>query len=264
MSDSTPETAGPPESAGPEESLFEKAMRRAQAAGAATPSNSSDLEAAGMAAVTGGGIAGAVKEATSPGTFTYRTIRAPAASLQVFVDALQALSDNDTRAQTTKRGADQATVQFQQLLPTGNWVTAQTVTLTHAGETVTVSLSAPGLAALGGAAGEAGGTALSTLGKMLRGNVIGGLTEAARSVGRLTESAENLAFSSNLRSTVRRIGNALDDEWRLADRERAAAAEQALTLSTCQKCGTPYATADAGQCAACGAPRSQGGATPPA
>lgn len=260
MSDPTPEPAR-----NEEETLFDKAMRRAQEAGAATPSNSSSLEAAGMAALAGGGgLASAVKDATSGGTATFRTVRAPAATLQLFIDALQALGDKDTRPQATKRGSDQATVQFQQLLPTGNWVTAQTVTLAQSGDTVTVSLSAPSLAAMGGAAGEVGGTALSSLGKVFTGNVLGGLTEAARSVGRLTESAENIAFSSNVRSTIQRIGNALDDEWRVAERQRQEREALEQVRSTCQHCGTPYASPEAVQCAICGAPRSQGGQAGPA
>lgn len=252
MTDPTPEPVEP------EESLFERAMRRAQAAGAATPSNSSSLEEAGMAALAGGGgLAAAVKDATSGGNLVFRTVRAPAAALQVFIDALNTLGDKDTRPQATRRGSDQATVQFQQLLPTGNWVNAQTVTLAQAGDTVTVSLSAPSLAAMGGAAGEVGGTAISSLGKVLTGNVLGGLTEAARSVGRITESAENIAFSSKLRSTLQRIGNALDDEWQTAERQRQEREALELRRGTCQHCGTPYKDASATQCAVCGAPRSQ-------
>jgi rubrerythrin len=83
-------------------------------------------------------------------------------------------------------------------------------------------------------------------------------------VGRLTESAENIAFSSNLRSTIQRIGNALDDEWQTAERERLARAEREHALNTCQHCGTPYATPEAVQCAVCGAPRIQGGQATPA
>jgi hypothetical protein len=255
MSDLTPEQGSQ------EESLFDRAMRQAKEAGAAVPSSSSGLEQAGLVgAGAAAGLAQTVKDATSPGTFTFQTVRPPAATLQVFVEALQALGDRDTRPQVGRSTPDQATVQFQQLLPTGNWVGAQTVTLIQSADTVTITVSAPSLAAMGGAAGEVGGTAVSTLGKVLSGNVLGGLTEAARSVGRLTESAENIALSSKIRSTLQRIGSALDDEWRQAERERLEREERQRVLDTCQFCGAPYPVADAVQCAVCGAPRSQGAA----
>jgi hypothetical protein len=241
--------------------LIDKAMRQAREAGPPTPSSSSGLEDAGLLGAGAAGIAQSVKDATSAGTFAYRSTRSAAATLQVFIDALQALGDRDTRPQVSRRGtleSGQATVQFQQLLPTGNWVAAQTVTLIQSGDTVTVTVSAPSLAAMGGAAGDIGGTALGALGKVLTGNVIGGITDAARNVGRLTESAENIALSSNLRAAVKRIGEALDDEWRQADRERQEREERERIQNTCQFCGTPYPTADAINCAVCGAPRSQG------
>lgn len=252
MSDVTPE-----KNEG-EGSLFERAMRQAQEAGAAVPSKSSGLEQAAMAGLGAAGLAQSVKDATAPGGASFRTVRAPAATLSAFLDALQALGDHDTRPQINRRDQDQATLQFQQLLPTGNWVTAQTITLIQSGDTVTVSVSAANLAALGGAAGQVGGTALNTLGKVLTGNVLGGLSEAARSVGRLAESAENIALGGKIRATIHRIGSALDDEWRLAERERQARAEEAQRLNLCQFCGAPYAAPDAVQCGVCGAPRSQG------
>lgn len=247
-----------PEKNEDEGSLFERAMRKAQEAGATVPSQPAGLEQAALAGLGAAGLAQSVKDATAPGGASYRTVRAPAATLTAFLDALQALGDRDTRPQVTRRGQDQATLRFEQLLPTGQWVTAQTITLIQSGDTVTVSVSAANLAALGGAAGEVGGTALNTLGKVLTGNVLGGLSDAARSVGRLSESAENIALSSKIRATIQRIGNALDDEWRQAERERQDREAAALKLNTCQFCGAPYPEPDAIQCAVCGAPRSQG------
>lgn len=247
-----------PEPSDSAQSLFDKAMRQAREAGASTGSSSSGLEAGLAGAGAAAGLAKTVKDATSAGSFAFRTVRAPAATLQVFIDALNALGDRDTRPQVSRKAADQATLQFQQLLPTGHWVTAQTVTLIQSSDTVTASVSAPSLAAMGGAAGEVGGTAINTLGKVLTGNVLGGLSDAARSVGRLSESAENIALSGKIRATIQRIGNALDDEWQQAEREREDREAAALKLNTCQFCGAPYPEPDAIQCAVCGAPRSQG------
>jgi hypothetical protein len=239
------------------ESLMERAMREAQAAGAGVPAEN-ELGQVGLVGAAGAaGVAGAMKDATSPASYRFHTARNPQATLRVFVDALNALGDHDTRPQSNLRG-DQATLQFQQQLPTGNWVTAVTITLVQASEEVNIAASAPSLAAMGGAAAEVGGTALGSLGKVLSGNVLGGLTDAARNVGRLTESAENLVLSNKIRETIVRIGNQLDDEWQTVQRERRARDEQQLVMATCKFCGTPYESEEETQCRICGAPRVQG------
>lgn len=247
MSDETPQQ---------NESLVERAMRRAREA--QVTSSSGGLEQAGViGAASAGGLAAAAKDATSPATYVFRSARPPEATVRVFTDALQALGDRDTRPQVAFRG-DQATIQFQQLLPTGNWVHAVTVTLVQSSDEVNVTASAPGLATLGGAAAEIGGATLGTLGKVLTGNILGGLTEAARSVGRITESAENLTLSNTIRAAIVRLGNQLDDEWQQVQQELKLRADRELMMTTCQFCGTPFPSAEATQCAVCGAPRVQG------
>lgn len=253
MTDATSET---PESE-KSESLLERAMRQAREAGANVPAESDAAALPVVGAMTAGGIAATMKDATSPAAFSYHTARTPQATLRVFTEALAALGDHDTRPEVTVRG-DQATVNFRQQLPSGNWVTAVTISLTQAADEVNVTASAPSLAAMGGAAAEVGGATLGSLGKVLTGNVIGGLADAARSVGRITESAENLALSKRIRETIQRIGNQLDDEWRQVTYQERLRAEQALLLSTCKFCGAPFASADEAVCAVCGAPRIQG------
>ncbi len=256
MTDTTPET---PE-AEKGESLFDRAMRQAREAGARVqPESDAALPVVG--AVAAGGVAASVKDATSPAAFRYHTARTPQATLRVFTDALAALGDHDTRPDVTGRG-DQVTVNFLQKLPTGNWVTAVTIALTQAADEVNVTASAPSLAALGGATAQVGGAALGSLGKLLTGNVVGGLVDAARNVGRITESAENLALSNRIRETIQRIGNQLDDEWRQVMHQERQRAEQTLLLSTCKFCGAPFASADEAVCAVCGAPRIQGKGEP--
>ncbi|MCS6910170.1 MAG: hypothetical protein NZM11_06320 [Anaerolineales bacterium] len=257
MTDAAPE---PPESE-KSESLLERAMRRAREAGAAVPNESEAMALPVVGAATAAGVAATVKDVISPASYRYHTARPPQATLRVFTEALAALGDHDTRPEVTIRG-DQATVNFRQQLPSGNWVTAVTITLVQASQEVNVTASAPSLAAMGGAAAEVGGATLSSLGKVLTGNVVGGLIEAARNVGRLTGSAENLALSNRIRETIQRVGNQLDDEWQQVTYQERLRAEQALMLSTCKFCGTPFASADETVCSACGAPRIQGKGEP--
>lgn len=239
------------------ESLLDRAMRQAKDAAAAVPVDSGMGQAGLVGAAGVAGVAGAVKDATSPATYAFHSARAPQATLRVFVDALNALGDHDTRPQSNLRG-DQATLQFQQLLPTGNWVTAVTITLVQASEEVNITASAPSLASMGGAAAQVGGSTLGPLGQVLSGNVIGGVMEAAKNVGRLTESAENLILSNKIRETINRIGHQLDDEWQTVQNEKRVREEQQLVMATCKFCGAPFLSADATQCHICGAPRVQG------
>lgn len=241
----------------PSESLLDRAMRQAKEAAASVPPDSGVGQAGLVGAAGAAGVAGAVKDATSPAMYSFHTARAPQATLRVFVDALNALGDHDTRPQSNVRG-DQATLQFQQLLPTGNWVTAVTITLVQASEEVNIAASAPSLASVGGAAAQVGGSALGPLGQVLSGNVLGGVVEAAKSVGRITESAENFILSNKIRETIARIGNQLDDEWQTVQNEKRARADQHLMMATCKFCGTPFETAEETQCRICGAPRVQG------
>lgn len=257
MTDATPETPETEKS----ESLLERAMRRAREAGAAVSTEADAAALPVVGAVTAGGVAAGVKDATSPAAYRYHTARTPQATLRAFTEALAALGDHDTRPEVSLRG-DQATVNFRQQLPSGNWVTAVTISLTQAASEVNVTASAPSLAAMGGAAAEVGGATLGSLGKVLTGNVVGGLVDAARNVGRITESAENLALSNRIRETIQRIGNQLDDEWRQVTYEERLRAEQALMLSTCKFCGAPFASAEEVVCAVCGAPRIQGKGEP--
>lgn len=257
MTDVTPDVPEPEK----RESLLDRAMRQAREAGASVRTESDSATLPVVGAVAAGGVAATVKDATSPAAYAYHTARTPQATLRVFTEALAALGDRDTRPDISTRG-DQATVNFLQQLPTGNWVTAVTIALTQAANEVNVTASAPSLAAMGGAAAEVGGATLGSLGKVLTGNVFGGLAEAARSVGRITESAENLALSNRIRETIQRIGNQLDDEWRQVEYQERQSAEQALMLSTCKFCGAPFASADEAVCAVCGAPRIQGKGDP--
>lgn len=253
MSDQTPENPTPPKPP----SLFDRALAKAQAAGTQVP-NEGELGGLGVAgAVTAGGVAAGVRDATSPASYAFHSARPPEATLRVFTEALNALGDHDTRPQVSLR-KDQATVQFQQQLPTGHWVTAVTITLVQASEEVNVSASAPSLAAMGGAAAEVGGAAMGSLGKVFTGNVVGGLVDAAKNVGRLTQSAENLTLSNKIREVLQRIGNQLDDEWNQVQTARKLAEDQALMMATCKFCGAPFPSAEAAQCPVCGAPRVQG------
>jgi hypothetical protein len=260
MTDVTPEIPETPKPEQPE-SLLERAMRQAREAGASVRTESEAATLPIVGAVAAGGAAATVKDATSPAAYAYHTARTPQATLRVFTEALAALGDRDTRPDIATRG-DQATVNFLQQLPTGNWVTAVTITLTQASNEVNVTASPPSLAAMGGAAAEVGGATLGSLGKVLTGNVVGGLVDAARNLGRITESAENLALSNRIRETIQRIGNQLDDEWRQVAYQERQRAEQALLISTCKFCGAPFASADAAVCAVCGAPRIQGKGDP--
>ena len=252
MSDTTPQRP---------ESLLDRAMRQAKEAAAGVPADSGMGQVGLVGAAGAAGVAGAVKDATSPAVYAFHSARAPQATLRVFVDALNALGDHDTKPQASIRG-DQATLQFQQLLPTGNWVTAVTITLVQASEEVNIAASAPSLAAMGGAAAQVGGSALGPLAQVLSGNVIGGVVEAAKGVGRITESAENLILSNKIRETIVRIGNQLDDEWQTVQNEKRARDEFQLMLATCKFCGAPFETEAETQCRICGAPRVQG--KPPA
>ncbi|MBL8046639.1 MAG: hypothetical protein JNL09_08865 [Anaerolineales bacterium] len=240
------------------ESLIERARRKAREAEAAVPPTGSELGQVGLlGAAAAGGVAGGLKDATSPASYSFNSARTPQATLRVFTDALKALGDHDTRPEVLLQN-DQATVKFLQQLPTGNWVTAVTISFVQKSDEVNIAASAPSLAAVGGAAAEVGGTALGSLGKVLSGNVIGGLTEAARNMGRLTESAENLVLSNKIRETVQRLGNTLDDEWQTVQREKKVQEEKKLMLATCKFCGAPFEDNDAQVCAICGAPRVQG------
>ncbi len=76
-----------------EESLFDKAMREARQASAATVP-ASPLGEAAPAAALGAGVVGGMAEGMAPGTFSYHTSRPSAA--QAFVEAFRGLNDSDT------------------------------------------------------------------------------------------------------------------------------------------------------------------------
>lgn len=236
-----------------EESLIDKAMREAKEASASSGPASPLSEAAPVAAL-GAGAAAGLAQGMAPGTFSYHTSRPSAA--QAFVDALQGLSDNDTRLQVTGL-SDQTTIQFMQLLPTGGWAAAVTVTLIQAGEQIKVTTSGQNMAALASAAGQLGGTALGVVGDLLRGP--GGIPSAigrvSRDMGKVAGAATDLGLGGQVRSVVERIGGVLEEEWVAVQRDQREAEARRRAATTCPYCGTPYPSDDAISCPKCNAPR---------
>ena len=236
-----------------EESLFEKAMRQAKQASAATvpASGLSDLA---PAAALGAGVAGGMAQGMTPGTFSYHTSR-PAAA-QAFVEACQGLADNDTRLQVTGH-ADQTTIQFMQRLPTGNWAAAVTLTLIQAADQIKVTTSGQNMAALASAAGELGGTALGVVSDLLRGpsGVGNALGRVSRDMGKVAGAATDLNLGGQVRSIVERIGAVLEEEWSAVQRKQREEADRQVAATTCPYCGTLYPSEDATACSKCNAPR---------
>ena len=238
-----------------EESLFEKAMRQAKEASAATVP-ASPLSEAAPAAALGAGMVGGMAQGIAPGTFTYHTSRNSAA--QAFVEAFQGLADNDTRLQVASH-PDQTTVQFMQHLPTGSWAAAVTVTLMQAADQIKITTSGQNMAALASAAGELGGTALGVVGDLLRGprGVGNALGRVSRDIGKVTGAATDLNLSGQVRGTVERIGAVLEEEWSAVQRQQREAEARQRAATTCPYCGTPYPSDDAISCSNCNAPRSK-------
>ncbi len=236
-----------------EESLLEKAMRQAKQASAAT-APASPLGEIAPAAALGAGVAGGVTQGMAPGTFTYHTSR-PAAA-KAFLDAFQAVADNDTRLQVSGQG-DQTTVQFMQRLPTGTWAPAVTVTLMQAAEQIKVSTGGQNMAALASAAGELGGTALGVVSDLFKGSrgVGDALGRVSRDIGKVTGAATDLNLGGQVRSIIERIGAVLEEEWSAVQRQKREAEERQRAASTCPYCGTPYPSDDALACTNCNAPR---------
>lgn len=239
-----------------EESLFDKAMRQAKQASAATAPASGLGDAAAPAAVLGAGVAGGVAQGFAPGTFSYHTSRPTAA--QAFVDAFKGLADHDTRLDVASR-SDQTTVQFMQRLPTGNWVAAVTVTLIQAADQIKLTTSGQNMAALATAAGELGGTALGVVGDLLRGpaGVGQALGRVSRDMGKVTGAATDLNLGGQVRGIVERLGRVLEEEWSAVQRQKREAADRRIAATTCPYCGTLYPSDDAIACPQCNAPRSQ-------
>lgn len=242
------------------ESLFDRARRRAQEAGAQVaasgPVSNTGLEGAAVMGV--GAVAGAVQP--PPNTFTFRTSRPPQAALQLFVEALAALGDADTRAEVARQSAQQTTVTFIQLQKNGQWLPFVAVTLMYANEEVKATLSDKNLSALGSNLGDLGGTALKTLGRIASnptnlGNVIGSLGEAARQTGTLISTANDMNLHSRIRDILSRLGEPLHEEWVRAKRLQREAEERADAASRCASCGTPWANAKLTTCPVCGSPR---------
>jgi hypothetical protein len=243
-----------------DDSLIERAKRRARQAGEKYQTEAAARVASGAdpAAAIGVGLAGGfaqtVTDARSPAQFMFKTTRSAGSALRVFADGLMALSDHDTQAQATG-GGDQLTVDFRQRIPTGNWVSLLTVSMVQSGVDVTLTAGAPNLAALGGAAADLGGAALSAGAQLARGNLIGGAIEAVRNLGRAGEAIDALTFSSKVRGTIHRIGSTLEAEWRETEKARDAQTDARQRREYCQKCGSRWPTGDVTVCPACGAPR---------
>jgi hypothetical protein len=238
-----------------DESLFDKAMRQAKQASAATVP-ASPLGEAAPAAALGAGVAGGLAQGLAPGTFSYHTSRPSAA--KAFVDAFQGLADNDTRLQVSAQ-PDQTTVQFMQQLPTGGWAAAVTVTLIQAADQIKVTTSGQNMAALASAAGQLGGTALGVVGDLLRGpsGVGNALGRVSRDMGKVTEAATDLNLGGQVRSTVERIGGVLEEEWSAVQRQRREEEQRQLAATTCPYCGTLYPSDEATSCPKCNAPRAR-------
>jgi len=236
-----------------EESLIDKAMRQAKEASAASAPASPLGEAAPVAAL-GAGAAAGLAQGMAPGTFSYHTSRASAA--KAFVDALEGLTDNDTRLQVSGY-SDQITVQFMQQLPTGGWAAAVTVTLIQAADQIKVSTSGQNMAALASAAGQIGGTALGVVGDLLRGpaGIGSALGRVSRDMGRVAGAASDLGLGGQVRSVVERIGGVLEEEWVVVQRDQREAEARRLAATICPYCGTPYPSDDAVLCPQCDAPR---------
>jgi hypothetical protein len=238
-----------------EESLFDKAMRQAKQASAATIP-ASPLGEAAPAAALGAGVVGGLAQGMAPGTFSYHTSRPSAA--QAFVEAFQGLSDNDTRPQVTSH-SDQTTVQFMQRLPTGSWAAAVTVTLIQAADQIKVTTSGQNMAALASAAGELGGTALGVVGDLLRGpsGVGNALGRVSRDMGKVAGAATDLNLGGQVRGMVERIGGVLEEEWSAVQRKKREDEERQVAATTCPYCGTLYPSETATACPKCDAPRSR-------
>jgi hypothetical protein len=238
-----------------EESLFDKAMRQAKEASAATVP-ASPLSEAAPAAALGAGVVGGVAQGMAPGTFSYHTSRPSAA--QAFVEAFQGLGDDDTRLQVTGH-SDQTTVQFMQRLPTGSWAAGVTVTLIQAADQIKVTTSGQNMAALASAAGELGGTALGVVSDLLRGprGVGNALGRVSRDMGKVTGAATDLNLGGQVRGIVERIGGVLDEEWSAVQRKKREDEERQRAATTCPYCGTPYPSETATSCSNCNAPRSK-------
>ena len=236
-----------------EESLFDKAMRQAKQASAATDSASA-LSDLGPAAALGAGVVGGVAQGIAPGTFSYHTSR-PAAA-RAFVETFQGLTNDDTRLQVTGQ-ADQTTVQFMQRLPTGSWAAAVTVTLIQAGERIKVTTSGHNMTALASAAGELGGTALGVVSDLLRGpgGVPSALGRVSRNMGRVADAATDLNLSGQVRTSVERIGGVLEEEWSAVQRQQRDDEARRIAATTCPYCGTLYPSSEATACPKCNAPR---------
>jgi hypothetical protein len=236
-----------------EESLFDKAMRQAKQASAAT-TPASPLDDAAPAAALGAGIVGGMAQGMAPGTFSYHTSRLSAA--QAFVDAFQGLADNDTRLQVAGH-SDQTTVQFMQRLPTGNWAAAVTVTLIQAADQIKVTTSGQNMTALASAAGELGGTALGVVSDLLRGpsGVGNALGRVSRDMGKVAGAATDLNLGGQVRGIVERIGGVLEQEWSAVQRQKREEQERQVAATTCPYCGTLYPSDEATSCPTCNAPR---------
>lgn len=245
-----------------DESLFEKARRRAQEAGERYDAEAGQQGAsagdAGAAALMAGGAMGGlaqtVADARHPAQYIFHTQRPANAALRAFVDALGALSDDDTRAEAGGSG-DQATVMYRQHVSAVGWVDLLSVSLLCRGEEVTVTAGAPNFAALGGAAADLGGAAAQAAGRVLRGDLIGGAMAAAGNLGKASAAADALTFSSKVRAAIQRLGNALEAEWREREKERDAARDAEQRRTFCQRCGTRWPDDVVTVCPHCGAPR---------